>query len=86
MLSAKSSRGVIRWLTLELGATRKRHSRHGDLYVRTCPVCKRMVRITVPLNRERILDGTLDSICRQAHVSPLGAPDCPIGPGLGSRG
>jgi len=78
MLTGKDSRSVERWLRRDLGATFKRRARHGAVYARTCPLCGRGLRIVVPENRERIFDDTLDSICRQAHVTLRGVPDCPF--------
>jgi hypothetical protein len=80
MLTSRSSKGVIRWLTQYLGAVHKRKARHGALYIRTCPLCRREVRITVPEGREHLCNDTVGSICRQAHVTMDGLPDCPFEP------
>ena len=80
MLTGKDSRSVAQWLERELGATFQRQTKHGRLYLRTCPLCKRQLRILVPPNRERLLPGTFGSILRSAHITALGLPDCPSDP------
>lgn len=77
MPAAKSSSQIIGWLTKELGFIQTRESPHGSLYKRKCPWCGIDLRVTVPRDRNRLPDGTLAAIYRQAHVSPGGRPKCP---------